>query len=316
MKKLLFLILSTFTAIAFAAGEPVACDGLKIATGPAGKGYSKLFSDINKVCGETIQLCEVTTSGGLDNLNSLSTNEADVGFAQIDTAMYMQGGDENVRDLLAVMSTNFNYLHIIVSSNGYVVETKAWGGLKKDQQIVQIRKASDLRGLTVAAVGSAQLLARKLNDSLNMGMNVVDAGSDNAAFDMIKKGQAHAAMSVSGWPSGPVSQLSSNGGLTMVPWDLMANMPYSVKPLNYKGLGVYNVNSLAIPNVLMTRPFKGSKSMDVAKLKSCLKNNLLNLQEGSYQPGWKEVKDMDNVYGWNKFTPAASATAVATKKKQ
>jgi hypothetical protein len=314
MKKFLILVLSLFTMTAFAA-EPVACDGLKIATGPAGKGYSKLFSDVNRVCGSTIPLCEVNSEGGLDNLGKLSMNEADVGFAQIDTAMYMQSGDENVRELLAVMSTNFNYLHIIVSSNGYVTETKAWGGLKKEQTVTQVRKASDLRGLTVVAVGSAQLLARKLNDSLNMGMNIVDASSDSAAFDLIKKGQAHAAMSVSGWPSGPISQLTSSGGLTMIPWDLMANMPYSVKPLNYKGLGVYNVNSLAIPNVLMTRPFKGTKVAEVSKLKACLKNALLDLQEGSYQPAWKEIKDMENVYGWNKFSPAAT-TAIATGKRK
>ena len=284
-------------------------DTLKIGTGPAGKGYSKLFSDINKVCGSVVPICEVNTSGGLDNLTGLSVNEQDIGLTQIDTVIHMQNGDENIKELLAIMSINSNFLHMIVSSNGYTVETKKWGGISKDVTTEFIKKASDMKGKTVALVGSAQLLGRKLNDQFGLGMNIIDAKSDGDAFMMVRKGQAHAAWSVSGWPSGPVSSLGSGDGLTLVPFDLMANTPYNVKPVNYKNLGVYNVQVLGIPNVLMTRPFKGEKVAMVSKLKGCIKTNMVKLQEGSYQPAWKEVKDVENTYGWAKFQGDSTKTA-------
>lgn len=43
--------------------------------------------------------------------------------------------------------------------------------------------------------------------------------------------------------------------------------PYAVRQLSYKNIGVYNVDALATQNVLVTRPFSGSKTADVAALK-------------------------------------------------
>ena len=65
-----FLAISATAFAAPAADAPAAdCDGVKIATGPKGKGYSNLFADIKKVCGAKVNLCEVNTSGGLDDLS-------------------------------------------------------------------------------------------------------------------------------------------------------------------------------------------------------------------------------------------------------
>lgn len=290
------------------------CTGLKIGTGPKGKGYSKLFTDIDKMCGNVVQVCEVTSNGAVDNLTNLSTNDIDVGLTAVDAAMYMQGGDENVRELQAVMSINYNFLHILVNSNGYQVETKKWGGMKKDVSVEYIRKFTDLRGKVVATVGSGALMGQKLNDMMSMGMTLVAAKTDEEAFAKLKKGEVHGVFTVSGWPSGPVSNLQQSSGLTLVPFDTAVSPPYYMKPVNYKNLGVYNVQSIAVPNILVTRPFKagGEKAVMVSKLKTCLVNNLTKFQEGSYQAAWKEAKDPENVFGWNKFQ-AAGATRTAKK---
>ena len=327
MKKLFIVTLALLSSFVFAAPqveEGPGCEGLRIGTGPHGKGYSNLFVDIQKVCGNEAAICEVNTNGGLDNLNALSTNDVDIGFTQLDTAMYMQNGDENIKDLQALMSVNYNFLHILVNSNGYTVTSKSWGGLKKDEKVYVVTKASELKGLTVAAVGSAQLMGRKINSMMNLGMNVIDATTDDKAFDMVRKGEAHAMMTVSGWPSGPVKKLSTTSGLTMIPWDLASSTPYVVKSVNYANLGVYNINILGVPNLLMTRPFKGSKGLEVSKLKACLKANLQDLQEGNGQPAWKEIKDPENVFGWVKFqavsvpvsTNSAPAKVVPVSKKK
>ncbi len=318
MKKLLLFsvviafsmsALSSFAAPPKEAVEAKVCSesALKIGTGPKGKGYSKLFDDINKVCGSTVEVCEVNTAGALDNLTGLSTNEQDIGLTSVDAAMYMANGDENIKELQAVMSINVNFVHVIVNTQGYGVETKKWGGLKTETTVDFIRKFSDLRGKTVALVGSGQFIGRKLNDQMQMGMTMIDVSDDAKAFDMVKKGQVHAMFTVSGWPSGTVNKLHSSDNLTLVPFDVVINSPYLVRPVNYKNLGVYNVATVAVPNVLMTRPFKagGEKATMVSRLKSCLKTNMVKMQEGSYQAAWKEAKDIENVYGWNKFQSSA-----------
>lgn len=293
------------------------CEGLKIATGPAGKGYSKVFADIRKACGQIVPVCEVQTSGGLDNLNAMSTKEADLGIAQIDTWATMKGGDENIAGLQGLIGLNYNYLHIITSASGFqVAGEKKFGFLKGDNRTVLIQRFSELRGQRVALVGSAQLLGRQIDRALGFGMILIDVDNDNKAFDMVRRGEVAAAFSVSGWPSGAIAPLKQDSGLTMVPFDVPTNNPqYIVRPLNYKGLGVYNSNALAVANVLFTRPFRGEKAQEVSKLRQCLNDKLLELQEGAYQPAWNELKSLNNTHGVPTFgSPAATPAAGKGKK--
>jgi TRAP-type uncharacterized transport system substrate-binding protein len=295
MKKLILASILALSTSAFAApaadAPPADCDGVKIATGPKGKGYSNMFADIKKIVGNKVQVCEVNTTGGLDNLNALSTKEADMGLVQVDTWKTMKAGDDNVAQLQSVLVLNNNFLHVVTSAAGFGVQgEKKFGGLMKgDVKQVVINGFSDLRGQRVAAVGSAQLLVRQLDKQLGFGMQVVDVKDDNAAFEMVKNGQAAAALTVSGWPSGTVKALTQQSGLTLVPFNVSVGDPYKVKPLNYKNLAVYNNNSLAIQNVLVTRPFTGQRAANVALVQSAIIQNLSELKEGNYQPGWNEV---------------------------
>lgn len=298
-----------------------ACAGLKVATGATGKGYSKLFADMKAVCGEVVSLCEVSTNGGLDNLNALSTKEADVGMAQVDTWAAMKSGDENVANLQGVLALNSNYLHVVTAARGFRIPgAKKWGGLsKEDDQVVLIQRFSELRGRRVALVGSAQLLGRQLDRALNYQMELVDAENDNKAFEMVRAGTVAAALSVSGWPSGALKNLKQDSGLTLVPFDAQVqNAQLSVRPINYRGLGVYNNNALAIPNVLFTRPFKGDKAGEVAKLKACVVDKLEELQEGSFEPGWNEIKDASNTFDVPRFiaTPSQRPSPESTFAKK
>ena len=304
MKKFILAIAMALTATAWAApandAPPADCEGLKVATGPKGKGYSTLFADIQKVTGGKIALCEVNTAGGLDNLNALSTKEADVGFVQIDTWNDMKNGDENIAALQYIMPMNSNYLHVVTLASGFTQEhaKKFFGSEKK---LVVINSFADLRGQRVALVGSAQLLGRKLDKQLGYNMQFIDAKSDAEAFDMVKKAQVAAAFTVSGWPSGTVKQLQQADGLTLVPFNAPIGEPYKVKPLNYKNIAVYNNNSLAIPNVLVTRPFTGTRQASVAALQASITRNLTELKEGNYQPAWNEVNPNAPVANMTKF---------------
>ena len=313
MKKSL-LLLALF-AVAMSAGAakledgPSAdCEGLRIATGPLGKGYSKQFADIKKIAGSKLSVCEVTTEGGLDNLNTLSTKGADVGIVPVDALRQMAPGDDNIAALQVVAVLNNNYLHVVTNANGvtYAGEKKYMGLSKEADKLVLISRFSQLKGATVAATGSAQLLVRQLDKQLSYGMRIVDVSSDAAAFEMVKKGQVLAAFSVSGWPSGTVGALKQDSGLTLVPFDAPIQGSYTVKPFSYKKIGAYNVQALSVQNVLVTRPFSGMKIQEVSKLKAILSDNLSDLKDGAYEPAWNEIKSLDSAIDWPKFNGGAA----------
>lgn len=303
MKKLItafaFASFALASYAAPAADAPAAdCEGVKVATGPKGKGYSTLFADLQKLV--KVPMCEVNTTGGLDNLNALSTKEADIGFVQIDTWNDMKNGDENIAALTYVMPLNSNYLHVVTLSSGFQVETaKKFFGTEK--KLVVVNAFSDLRGQRVAVVGSAQLLGRKLDKQLGYGMQFVDVKTDDEGFNMVKTGQVAATLTVSGWPSGTVKNLTQASGLTLVPFNAPISEPYKVKPLNYKNIAVYNNNSLGIPNVLVSRSFSGQRAANVAAIQNGIAKNLTELKEGNYQPAWNEVNPNAPVAGMTKF---------------
>ena len=296
--------------------QAVECNGLKVATGPAGKGYARLFADMQRVCGGVVAMCELPTAGGLDNLHAMSANEADIGFAQVDTWVDMQMSNENIASLQAVLSLNFNYLHVVVAANGLAVagESRFGGLLRGKPQYILMERFSLLRGQRVAVVGSAALLGRKLEQRLRYGMRFVDIETDDQAFQLVTSGKVAAALTVSGWPSGMVGALKPDDRLSLASFDAPRDAPYVVRPVSYRGLGVYNTNMLAAPNVLLTRPFKGAKAHHVAALKACVANHMLELQEGSYSPGWKEIKSLDKTWGIPPFKGTVAAARADRKR--
>lgn len=310
-KAITFLLLAAALPAAHAAkldGAPTApCDGLKVATGPAGKGYSKLFADLVRVSRNSVPLCEVNTEGGLDNLTTLSIKKADVGIVTLDALQKMADGDANIASLLVLAPLNSNYLHIVTSANGLVLEgPKKFGGMiGGDRKTVRIARLSELKGAPVALVGSAQLLVRQLDSELKLGLRYIDADSDDAAFRMVQSGKAWAAFTVAGWPHGQVSRLQQSGGLTLAMFDMQAPAQYTVRPFSYKNIGVYNVKALAVQNVLVTRPFTGAKTGEVAALKRMIERKLPELKDGDYEPGWNEIKDLGARVRWTHFDSPA-----------
>jgi hypothetical protein len=42
----------------------------------------------------------------------------------------------------------------------------------------------------------------------------------------------------------------------------------------------------------------------VATLTNCIQKNLVNLQDGQYEPAWRDVKNLSDTYGWTRFASA------------
>lgn len=304
---LTFGLMTVFSASAQTDAAAPA-NALRIATGKSGKGYSKLFANINAVCGDKIPLSEVETEGGLQNLTTLAANQADLGFAQLDTLQDMKSSDEAIAALQAVMPLNMNLLHIVASADGYSYKTekKLGGLLGGDTVTLPVAKFSDLKGLPVAVVGSARALGRVLDRRNAMGMQFVDVDTDEQALAKLEKGRVAAFLSTSGWPSGPIQKLKRNSGIRLLPFDLAVQPPYQLIKKNYENIDTFNHAFLAAPNLLVTRPFSatGVNGRTVAALQSCIQKNLVSLQEGQFEPAWRDVHNSQDTFGWPRFMGA------------
>jgi len=288
---------------------------LRVATGPAGKVYEKLFADMRNVCAAEVSLCAVPSEGGLHNLSLLSASQADVGLAQVDTIETMKDGDDNVRRLQAVMPLHANLLHVVTLSAGSKVDVTLIMGkpVPSTGRTVVVRNFSELKGLSIAAVGSAQLMGRTLEGQLGYGLKFENVDTDDQALARLRAGSVQAVFTTVGWPSPAISKLRDDSFM-LARYDLQARLPYQVVKRNYQNLGALNHPFLAVPNLLLSHPYKagGTYFKRVATLQRCLMQHLDELQEGNFQPSWKEIKDVADTSGVALFPGAAAAATQST----
>jgi TRAP-type uncharacterized transport system substrate-binding protein len=295
-------LLASAPASAFAQTDTTgAGNSLRIATGKQGKGYAKLFADIRAVCGAQIPMTEIETEGGLQNLTTLAANRADLGLAQIDTLQDLKGSDKAIAGLLAVMSLNTNLLHLLAPMDAFTYDgpKRTWP-LRPEKISVVVAKLSDLKGLPVAVVGSARAMGRALDRRHALSLQFIDVETDEQALAKVKSGEVAAMFSTSGWPSGPIQKLRRDSALRLLPYDLAVQAPYQLVRKNYDNLNSFNHPFLAVPNLLLSRPFStsGAKGKAVVALQDCIQKNLVNLQEGNHEPAWGEVTDLSDTFGW------------------
>lgn len=276
---------------------------LRVATGVEGKGYSKFYKELSQVCGAQVTMVEVNSKGSLDNIDKLVTNEADIGFVQLDTVQQMSNSDDQVKKLRAVASLHSNLLHILTPTSGVVINVantdKKSFQLWKDDAVakrVRITKFSQLKGMRVGLVGTSQIMVRKLNSMINHGMKPIDYPTDDAAIKAMKSGQVSAVFTIAAFPHGIVNKLTQSDDISLVAYDLVPAMPYQVVKKNYSKLNAYGIQLLGSPNMLISRSFNGNKSAEVSKLKACIAKNL-NTFKDDYSPAWSEIESLNNYYG-------------------
>jgi TRAP-type uncharacterized transport system substrate-binding protein len=303
-RTLCSLAATLLAAHAALAQEDAADCALRIGSGPKGGVYELVVRDIQTVCGNEVSVCAVPSAGGLQNLMKLSASEADLGISQLDTLQEMaRGGDENLRNLQAVMPLHGNLLHVLALREGSKLKGSGLGLFGETRQI---RKFSDLKGVRVALVGSAQLLGQTLNNQLGYEMEFVVADNDDQALKLLQANKVQAIFTSGGWPMPNITRYEHGSGLVLVEYDLSAHPPFVAVKRNYQNMGAFNFSFLAAPNLLLTRPFKpaGDMGKKVAILQSCLLRNLERLQEGRFSAAWKEIKSPTDTLGIARFTRA------------
>lgn len=309
----LALVAAAATLVATATPTPAAAQTgaqpiqLRVATGKAGKGFSRVFADIRGVCGNVVPMVEVETEGGLQNLTVLAANKADVGFVQLDTLASMRDSDPAIAALQPVMPLNSNLLHIVARAGGFEAPRNGLLDRLGGRKVVVVRAASELKGLPVAVVGSARALGRELDRQHGLGLQFVDVASDEAGLAALRRGEVAALFSTAGWPSGPVQALKRGDGWHLVRFDLKATEPYQVTSRNYENLDTFKHPFLAAPNLLVSRAFSptGAYGRAVKALDDCVRRNLTTLREGPYEPAWQEVRLETPVADARRTAPAS-----------
>jgi len=300
-----------------AEATPQVCD-LRVASGPTGKVYEQVVRDVRAVCGSVATLCTLNSQGGVQNLQMLSANEAELGLVQIDLLHKLKDSDSNVAALKAVMPLHANLLHVITLADGSMVDAQTVPGtgtrVPFTGRKMVFGKYSDLRGRSVALVGSAQLTAQMLEEHKNFELRFVSADSDEQALALLRKGDVQAVLSLAGWPMPVLARQTAGGDLRLADFDVAARAPYRVVKRNYQNLGALNLTMLAVPNLLVTRSFKadGKQGQRVSALQACLTQQLDELKDGRYLAAWKEIHDPADTQGWPRWgavpTPVPGAT--------
>ncbi len=289
---------------------------LRIATGAKGKGFSRVYADIQAVCGNQVAMTEVPSEGGLQNLTLLAANRADLGFVQLDTLRDMKESDEVLAQLQMVLPMNSNLLHVVTRQDGH---PRRWLPIDLPWVNLSVTRMTDLKGLPVAVVGSARALGRALDRRHGLRLQFKDVETDELAFQMLKAGDAAAVFTTSGWPNGPVQRIARADRLMLLPFDLPVQPPYQLVRKNYDNLDTFNFAFLASPNLLVTRPFTagGPKASAVRALRDCVNRNLRALQEGAYEPAWREVREPANgdIEPWPAIASGPVATAAARPQR-
>jgi hypothetical protein len=199
------------------AEEAKTAGNLRIAGGPGGKVYALMVKDMLAVCGGSVNFNSVASAGGLQNLTMPSANEADLAIVQFDTWQQMKGSDENIAHLQSVMPLHNNLLHVLTLSGGSRIHVKTIMGLavKGTGEMRVLRKFSELKGMSAALVGSAQVMGQELEKRLRYDMQPVVAETDDDALAMLRAGQVQAVFTLGGCRSWPGRQYRnpSCGGL-------------------------------------------------------------------------------------------------------
>lgn len=318
MKIMKFLASAAVISVLSVSAHAQEVQALKIATGKPDATNSQMFQSIKAVC-PNIQ--EVTdTTGGVDNINMLVGNKVDAGIAQPDVAEFLEQTDPNVGKLRSLVALNSNYLHIITSPRGVMVDPGKEGRFgfgKVEAKFAPINGVFDLKGKTVVAHGSAQLTARILSKRLGLDLNVIDDDSPTrTGLEMVRTGQAAAFMAMGGKPVGWVEKLNPGEfQLLAMQKEMISNLgsPYFSGQLSYKNLNAFGFHALAVKNELFVRNYQGAKAKLLSELRTCYEHNLADIRETTgTHPAWQEVEDLTAV-SWARFENADAKKATPVK---
>lgn len=260
---------------------------MNVATGSPTGTYSAMFKNIGKVCTQSAYLKERGTSGSLENIDLLLSNDVSLAFVQSDVLKAKEQIDQDarVKNIKALLPLHNEEVHLFAKPG--TQKKNIFGKITT----TGVLSFNDLKGKRVGAWGGSLITAKVLSAKMAVPYNVVSMKDRDTAFAALNAGQVDAVLAVVGQPAAWVKSLS---GVNLIPIeDPKGNLKgiYTPAKLMYENLGAASVPTVAVQSVLATRDFKtADKKKMLLDYQKCALSKLTNLQEDEgMHPKWQEV---------------------------
>ena len=283
MKTLLALLL--LASVPAQAATPVF---MNVATGSPTGTYSAMFKNIGKVCTQSAYLKERGTSGSLENIDLLLSNEVSLAFVQSDVLKAKEQIDQDarVKNIKALLPLHNEEVHLFAKPPTF--KKSILGKVTT----IGVAKFEDLKQKRVAAWGGSLITAKVLSAKMKVPYTVVSAKDRDAAFAALQGGQVDAVLAVVGQHAAWVKELNgANINLVPIPFRPEVQGVYAPAKLMYANLSANTVPTVAVQSVLATRDFKtADRKKMLLDYQKCALSKLVNLQEDEgMHPKWQEV---------------------------
>jgi hypothetical protein len=287
---------AALTVLAFVAFQEVRAQSLVIAGGGGlknGSDYSALIGDLAGQCTK-YQIEEKNTNGGLTNRNLLKDNQVPVAIIPSDLLFAMRADNPaSVAQIKALFPLHNEPVHLIVRADVKKEGGVSLGGKNFFGKDVAFNSVEDLRGRQVGVVAGSgsSISARIVNDTLKLGLVLVDAADTTS--NLLKALAAYRIDAVV--IVGSSSAISLVGpGFKMLPirGNSDTSAVYIPTKVQYDNMnGGRAVDTLAAQAIMATRVWKSAEAeAKVKELRACFIRSLPILSDLSgASPIWQNL---------------------------
>lgn len=252
--------------------------------------YWAMFEQMQQICGESIPITAMETSGSTQNVDLLTSNKVNGAMVQSDV-LWVRSKTENLSNVKTLLALHPEEVHLIAMTQS---KKTAGGFAGFGAKPIEFTDLESLAGQNVAAAGGSFITAQALKLLSDVNYNIVEAPTNDAAMDMLRSGQVEAVIGVGGSPLGWVNGLSKEFKLLYISESSAEKLKvlYSPANLNYSSMSnSMGVKTVSTDALLVTREYKSARYVSgLRKLRTCVSDNLDELKETTgYHPKWQTV---------------------------
>lgn len=294
-------------------------EAFKISGGSGGKSvYSSMVGTLAERCStDTMQIQEVTSSGGPKNLTELKGNK--VKGAIIPADLLAEARAENPSSVanIKILAVLHNETALLIARAG----VKQEGGMSLGFTTVGGSKVTfntpeDLKDRVIGAVGGSAVTARILSNKLKLGWKIDAQSYDNndKLIAALESGKLDAIMISAGVQSDYVKAINGNKfKLIPIRGNTDTGDYYQPIKIEYSNLNAgRSVDTLSARAYLTTRVFRSQEQIQqLADLRACFFRELPKIQDADLtHPAWQDIDpDVRPATGW--YDLPSTKTAVA-----
>jgi TRAP-type uncharacterized transport system substrate-binding protein len=288
MKKLLSLLaLVSLSSLLYAQ------DSLKFSTGSEAGTYNKELIQLQAQCANPT-IVGVTSDGSNTNIDRLVQNEIHGAFVQSDVLFWRKRTENlnNVKTLFSLHNEQVHFVALVQSKTRKVGGTMGFGG-----DPLSLTKVSELKGLTVGAVGGSFTTAQIIRFQSEVAYNSVQYDNAASLKKALDSGQVDVALFVGGAPLTDVASLDPNYRLLNVDEQLQKKLAgvYTPDVLNYSKMKMHGVATISTKALVVVREARDPElKAKFAALRNCFTAKLPKIQStlGTHA-AWQNIDAAD-----------------------